>query len=76
MGENRRPRVLEVIAGWRADLFSLVECDDYESFFKPELAKLGYESAYKQRPRPGSDDGCVIFWRRGAFELVAEQGLR
>ncbi|MEC7300879.1 MAG: hypothetical protein VXW43_19670, partial [Pseudomonadota bacterium] len=58
-----------------ADLFSLVECDYYEEFFKPELDALGYDSVYKKRPRPSSTDGCAIFFRRGVFKLIASQDM-
>jgi len=73
--ERRRPALLRVIEGWEADLISLVECDHYHSFFKPQLEQRGYGSVYKRRPRPSSDDGCAIFFRKGVFRLVASTAL-
>eukprot|EP00929_Paragymnodinium_shiwhaense_P023109 TRINITY_DN14552_c0_g2_i2.p1 TRINITY_DN14552_c0_g2~~TRINITY_DN14552_c0_g2_i2.p1 ORF type:complete len:578 (+),score=119.31 TRINITY_DN14552_c0_g2_i2:89-1822(+) len=69
--EPRKFRLLDHIRQLDADTLSLVECDYYEEFFKPELNKLGYESVWVKRPRPSSHDGCCIAWRRGVFELVA-----
>lgn len=69
--EKRKDRLLEVIRDMDTDILSLVECDHYEEFFKPGLANLGYDSVWKQRPRPASLDGCCVAWRRHTFELVA-----
>ena len=34
-----------------ADLLSLVELDDYDEYFKPRLAALGYSGLWHKRPR-------------------------
>jgi len=34
---------------------------------------MGYESIWRKRPRPSSDDGCCIAWRKGMFEVMATQ---
>mmetsp|Transcript_79549 Transcript_79549/g.170526 ORF Transcript_79549/g.170526 Transcript_79549/m.170526 type:complete len:681 (-) Transcript_79549:33-2075(-) len=73
--ENRKDKLLEVIRDMDSDLLSLVECDHYEEFFKPGLAAMGYDSVWKQRPRPASLDGCCIAWRRNTFELVAQDNI-
>lgn len=67
----RRQRVLNTIVNMDADLLSLVELDDYETFFKPRLAAMGYSSLWHKRPRPTSQDGCGVFWKEGVFDLIA-----
>jgi len=72
---NRRDRLLKTVQETNSDLLSLVELDRYEEFWKPEMAKLGFESAYRKRPRKASADGCGIFWRRHLFELIDQDHL-
>ena len=66
----RREKLLNVIRGMDADLLSLVELDHYDDVFRPELERMGYASIYKQRPRPGSHDGCGIFFKKDEFSLI------
>ena len=73
--EKRKARILEKITQLDADLLSLVECDNYEEFFLPNLQRLGYGSLYKRRPRQCSADGCAIFYRQGIFQLEASHGM-
>lgn len=73
--ETRKDRLLEVIEDMDADVLSLVECDHYEDHFKPALEKMGYDSTWRKRPRPSSADGCCLAWRRGIFELIAEESV-
>jgi len=73
--ETRKDRLLEVIEEMDADVLSLVECDHYEDHFKPALEKMGYDSTWRKRPRPSSADGCCLAWRRGIFELIAEESV-
>ena len=49
--ERRAPRLLEVIKGADPDVFSLVECDEYEAFWRGRLEELGYGSVWHKRPR-------------------------
>lgn len=42
--ENRQPALMRVIDSWDADLISLVECDHYNEFFKPEMERRGYHT--------------------------------
>jgi len=73
--ELRKDRLLDVIRNMNADIVSLVECDHYADHFQPGLAKLGYQSTWKQRPRRSSQDGCCIAWRTGLFELLAQDSI-
>ena len=72
---SRKPRLLEEILRLDADLLSLVELDDYEEYFKPELHARGYSSVWKKRPRDSSKDGCGIFFRTSTFDLVAHDSI-
>lgn len=73
--DKRKDRLVTAIRDLGADVMSIVECDNYENFFKPELEKLGYDSIWKQRPRAASKDGCCVAWKRDLFELVAETSV-
>ena len=73
--EARRERLLQTVRETNSDLISLVELDRYEEFWKPEMEKLGFDSAYRKRPRKASADGCGIFWRRHLFELIDQDHL-
>ena len=61
--EVRGPKLIEEIRRLDAGLLSLVEVDEYDEFWKPELEGLGYESLWYKRPRSSSPDGCAIAWR-------------
>jgi len=65
---SRRPRIMDLVRGWKADLFSIVEMDRFEEF-REELSDV-YEGAFAKRPRRKSRDGSSLFWRRARFELV------
>jgi len=81
----RRWRLLEVILrGNRGDssLFDLIameEIDRYRGFFAPVLRLFGYEGLFMPKTRsPGVrmgwySDGCCLFWKASAFELVSER---
>ncbi len=44
-----------------------MELDQYESFFRGAFEEAGYGSLWMKRPRPASDDGCAILYRRHKF---------
>ena len=46
-----------------------------KDFFWPRLDALGYDGAFRKRPRDASPDGCGLFWRRDKFELVATDSI-
>jgi len=71
----RKDRLLRTVQELNADLISLVECDHYETFWETEMDRLGYSGVYKRRPRSGCSDGCAIFFRRDAFELLDYSGV-
>ncbi|CAE7400763.1 CCR4 [Symbiodinium natans] len=73
--EVRKDRLLEQIRAMDCDVLSLVECDHYNDHFRPALAAMGYDSTWRKRPRPSSDDGCCVAWRRSLFELVKETSV-
>lgn len=49
--EIRAPRLLDVIRDADADVISLVECDEYDEFWRDRLEELGYGSVWHKRPR-------------------------
>lgn len=74
--DTRQARLMTVIKNMKADILSLVECDNFEDFFKKELDALGYDCLWEKRPRNASKDGCCVAWRRSAFDLVASTVLQ
>ena len=42
----RAPRIVEEIKQNQADIICLQECDNWESYYKPEFDKMGYQSAF------------------------------
>ena len=51
-------------------LFKLqVQCDHYETHFKPSLSSLGYNGVFKKRTGD-KRDGCAIFFKSRKLELV------
>ena len=45
--QRRKVRLLEEIISHDPDVIAIEECDNYHGFFKPVLAKLGYESVFQ-----------------------------
>jgi len=64
------------------DLIAIEEIDRYHGFFKPTLEIFGYDSIfYPKAYAPGIDsgwysDGCALFWKRSAFQLVKNREVR
>jgi Ca2+-binding EF-hand superfamily protein/exonuclease III len=65
--DKRRAKILEVMDANDADVYSVVELDDFEGF---ENHLKGYGGKFEKRPRRSSHDGCGIFWRELKFSLV------
>ena len=71
--ERRAPRLLEVIKEADPDVFSLVECDEYEAFWRGRLEELGYGSVWHKRPRASAPDGCCLGFRERDWALDAHK---
>ncbi|KDO34289.1 hypothetical protein SPRG_19107 [Saprolegnia parasitica CBS 223.65] len=75
--ETRKNILLDQLHGLDADVVCLEECSDYWTFFRPAMARLGYESAWVKRPSTHRStwsgekkmDGCGIFFRNDRYEL-------
>ena len=85
----RRWRLLEVILGSESekddppfDIIAMEEVDRYRGFFAPVLKYFGYQGIFTPKFRaPGIQlgwysDGCALFWKTTAFELVSDKRLR
>lgn len=81
--EFRKKGILDEIRHYAADIIALqeVECEQYNVFFVPELARDGYEGIFKQKTRWKTMhneserkrlDGCAIFWKPQKFKLVSD----
>jgi len=71
----RRPKIVQTVLSLDADLVSLVELDQYESFFRGAFENAGYGSLWMKRPRPESADGCAILYKKNKMELIASHGF-
>ena len=56
------------------DILALEEVDRFYGFFRPALAKFGYDGIFAEKPAaPGVplgfySDGCALFWKTDVFE--------
>ncbi|CAN1140589.1 Carbon catabolite repressor protein 4 homolog 4 [Linum perenne] len=66
--------ILTVLKSLEVDFFCLQEVDEYDSFYKPNMANHGYSSIYIQRTGQ-KRDGCGIFYRLDSAELLLEERL-
>ena len=64
---------MEVIRAADPDVFSLVECDEYEAFWRGRLEELGYGSVWHKRPRASAPDGCCLGFRERDWALDAHR---
>jgi len=69
--EYRFARLMQEIQQHNCDVICLqeVQCDHYETHFKPSLSNLGYNGVFKKRTGD-KRDGCAIFFKSGRLELV------
>lgn len=75
---HRRQVLMSQLDALNADIVCLQELSDYWTFFREEMHMRGYESVYVKRPSinvstwsgEGKKDGCGVFFKRNAFELV------
>ncbi|KAG6389626.1 hypothetical protein SASPL_151098 [Salvia splendens] len=70
----RSQAILTVLKSLEADFFCLQEVDEYETFYKNNMASLGYSSIYIQRSGK-KRDGCGIFYKQDNAELVIEEKI-
>jgi mRNA deadenylase 3'-5' endonuclease subunit Ccr4 len=63
------------------DLIALEEVDRFRGFFSPILRMFGYAGIFVAKPySPGVQmgwysDGCSLFWKTSAFELLCERRM-
>ncbi|PAA52628.1 hypothetical protein BOX15_Mlig018267g2 [Macrostomum lignano] len=80
--EYRRRGIMDELRAYQADILCLqeVETEQFGVFFRPELAKAGYEGIFSPKSRARTMtaneskyvDGVAIFWKRDRFTLVKE----
>lgn len=65
-----------------ADIITLqeVQKDVFDDWFKPELAKVGYDGVFQQKKREAmfhrgkyTNEGCATFWKPTRFRKVEKQ---
>lgn len=79
MWENRKWKILDELLRFKPDVITLQECDHYDDFFLPELAKQGYDGTFAPKPASAclkvSDrsDGCAIFVHTDKLRFVSTE---
>lgn len=68
----RSQSILALLKNLEADFLCLQELDEFETFYKQNMDKHGYSSAYIQRSGR-KRDGCGIFYKRERVELLSEE---
>ncbi|XP_060207906.1 carbon catabolite repressor protein 4 homolog 4-like isoform X4 [Lycium barbarum] len=70
----RSQAILTVLKSLGADFLCLQELDEYDSFYKSNIERVGYSSIYIQRSGQ-KRDGCGIFYKQDSAELVIEEKI-
>ncbi|KAG0910936.1 hypothetical protein G6F60_005206 [Rhizopus arrhizus] len=71
--KTRRSLIVEEIGLYDADIMSLQEVDNFDSFFKENLFNLGYETVYCHHP--SKKHGCTISYKKDKFNQVKYQTI-
>ncbi|KAG1050512.1 hypothetical protein G6F43_007219 [Rhizopus delemar] len=71
--KTRRRLIVEEIELYDADIMSLQEVDNFDSFFKENLFNLGYETVYYHHP--SKKHGCAISYKKDKFNQVKYQTI-
>ena len=74
--EYRQQLLLAELIACDADLIALQECSPrmFAEYLAPHLDRHGFEGCYHQKASTTAD-GCALFWRRSALELVASKAV-
>ncbi|KAJ8555287.1 hypothetical protein K7X08_012783 [Anisodus acutangulus] len=70
----RSQAILTVLKSLGTDFLCLQELDEYDSFYKSNIERVGYSSIYIQRSGQ-KRDGCGIFYKQDSAELVIEEKI-
>ncbi|OVA18386.1 Endonuclease/exonuclease/phosphatase [Macleaya cordata] len=70
----RSQATLLTLKSLKADFLCLQELDEYDSFYKGNIERLGYSSIYIQRSGQ-KRDGCGIFYKCNCAELVLKETI-
>ncbi|KAI4372173.1 hypothetical protein MLD38_010442 [Melastoma candidum] len=70
----RSQAILTVLKGLDVDFLCLQELDEYEEFYRSNMALNGYSSIYVKRSGQ-KRDGCGIFYKQDRANLVLEEKI-
>jgi len=62
----RKNNLISIILEHSPDIITLEECDHFYDWFKPELAKAGYEGIFQPKR---DKDGTAVFWSQKTFKI-------
>eukprot|EP00043_Microstomoeca_roanoka_P013373 m.131034 g.131034 ORF g.131034 m.131034 type:complete len:297 (+) comp15738_c0_seq4:195-1085(+) len=74
--KHRSPLLAAELQALGADIMGLAECNNYKSFWQPQLQQMGYESIFvPKNPSPATlyeaeADGCCLCFRTARFQLL------
>lgn len=79
----RSVRIMEELLrhGVWPDVVMMEEVDHYYDWFQPEMARLGFDGLFLEKPNsvckssldPSLSDGCALFWRREKVSLAGSE---
>ena len=74
----RSKALADELASIDADVLALQELDQYDDFWRPKLEAMGYAGWFCKRTERTAPkkDGCGLFYKRDAFELIARRDVQ
>ena len=74
----RSKALADELASIDADVLALQELDQYDDFWRPKLEAMGYAGWFCKRTEctAPKKDGCGLFYKRDAFELIARRDVQ
>ncbi|KAG1469217.1 hypothetical protein G6F56_003383 [Rhizopus delemar] len=71
--KTRKNMIIKEIEMYKADIMSLQEVDNFDTFFQEALSNLGYETVYLHHPT--KKHGCVIAYKKDLFGKVEYKSI-
>jgi hypothetical protein len=68
---ERKYILINEIKSYNCDIICLQDVDHFESWWQPELVRLGYDAVWKQRTQEEFEhrDGVIVAYKRELFQL-------
>jgi len=70
---KRKKNLIRVILEHSPDIIAIEECDHFDDWFRPELAKSGYDGIFQAKL---DKDGTAVFWLTKVFKMTKHKYAR